>query len=134
MFENYLKLNILKYDPYMYAQPEINTYYVPLISSTRMIGLEMVLDFLIEFHDNIDLSFAFRRSCREGICGSCAMNVNGFNTLACTHKIFWENVTKSINFNIFPLPHMVIIKDLVVLMDTFFEQYKYIIPYLNQNI
>jgi succinate dehydrogenase/fumarate reductase iron-sulfur protein len=125
-------LNILKYDPYLYAQPEINTYYIPLIK--KKIGLEMVLDFLIEFHDNIDLSFTFRRSCREGICGSCAINFNGFNSLACTHKIMWENVTKSISFNIFPLPHMTILKDLVVFMDTFFEQYKYIVPYLNQNI
>jgi succinate dehydrogenase / fumarate reductase iron-sulfur subunit len=129
---NFLKLNLFKYDPYVHAYPEIHSYHIPLINT--QIQMEMMLDFVIDFHNNIDSTLVYRRSRREGICGSCAMNINGLNTLACTHKIDWNQISYIQNIDIFPLPHMTIIKDLVVSMDNFFEQYKYINPYLKQNI
>ena len=83
----------------------------------------MVLDGLIFIKDNLDRTLGFRRSCREGICGSCAMNINGRNTLACLTPI--EDVTR-----IYPLPHMPILKDLIPNMNGFYEQYKEIKPWL----
>ncbi|XP_042907930.1 uncharacterized protein [Parasteatoda tepidariorum] len=90
-----------------------------------------VLDVLFKIKNEIDPSLTFRRSCREGICGSCAMNIDGLNTLACLHKFDPndKNVVK-----IYPLPHMYVIKDLVVDMDQFFEQYKSIQPWLQRKI
>merc|ERR1712039_426769 len=74
----------------------------------------------------VDPSLTFRRSCREGICGSCAMNIGGVNTLACLSKIDTNaKVTK-----IYPLPHMYVIKDLVPDMNNFYQQYKSIQPWL----
>ena len=70
----------------------------------------MVLDALIKIKNEQDPSLVFRRSCREGICGSCAMNINGTNTLACLCKID-DNLSKTTK--IYPLPHMFVIKDLV---------------------
>ena len=86
----------------------------------------MVLDALIKIKDEEDGTLAFRRSCREGICGSCAMNINGKNTLACLTPIEEK-------MSIYPLPHMPIIKDLVSDMTNFYEQYKEIKPYLVPN-
>ena len=83
----------------------------------------MVLDGLIFIKDNLDRTLGFRRSCREGICGSCAMNINGRNTLACLTPI--EDMTR-----IYPLPHMPILKDLIPNMNGFYEQYKEIKPWL----
>jgi len=83
----------------------------------------MVLDALIHIKNNIDKTLSFRRSCREGICGSCAMNINGKNTLACL-KPMEENIS------IYPLPHMPVIRDLVTDLSTFYEQYKSIKPWL----
>ena len=77
----------------------------------------MVLDGLIHIKNNIDKSLGFRRSCREGICGSCAMNINGKNTLACLTPIE-DKIT------IFPLPHMPIVRDLIPDMKNFYKQYK----------
>ena len=88
----------------------------------------MVLDGLIFIKNNIDNTLGFRRSCREGICGSCAMNINGKNRLACLTKIE-EKIT------IYPLPHMPILKDLIPDMNNFYKQYKEIQPWLkNKNI
>jgi succinate dehydrogenase/fumarate reductase iron-sulfur protein len=84
----------------------------------------MVLDGLIHIKNNVDKTVAFRRSCREGICGSCAMNINGKNSLACLTPIT-ENV------KIYPLPHMPIIKDLVCDMKQFYKQYSEIKPWLH---
>ena len=86
----------------------------------------MVLDALIEIKNNHDSTLGFRRSCREGICGSCAMNINGKNTLACLCPIE-EKMT------IFPLPHMPIIKDLIPDMTNFYKQYKEIKPWLKNS-
>ena len=70
----------------------------------------MVLDVLIHIKNTMDPTLAFRRSCREGVCGSCAMNIGGRNTLACTHG--WEEVPGK-DVQISPLPHMPVVKDLV---------------------
>ncbi len=86
----------------------------------------MVLDALIYIKENIDRSLSFRRSCREGICGSCAMNINGKNRLACLTPI------EEIN-SVFPLPHMPILRDLIPDMNTFYRQYKEIKPWLHSN-
>ena len=86
----------------------------------------MVLDGLIHIKNNIDRTLGFRRSCREGICGSCAMNINGKNTLACLCPI--DEIV-----SIYPLPHMPIIKDLIPDMTNFYKQYKEIKPWLNSS-
>jgi succinate dehydrogenase/fumarate reductase iron-sulfur protein len=77
----------------------------------------MLLDNLFLLKNEKDESLSFRRSCREGICGSCAMNINGENTLACTYIMnnFFSN-----DIYIYPLPHMAVIKDLIVCMKNFY--------------
>jgi succinate dehydrogenase/fumarate reductase iron-sulfur protein len=86
----------------------------------------MVLDALIHIKNNIDKTLGFRRSCREGICGSCAMNINGKNTLACLCPI-------EENMSIYPLPHMKIIRDLIPDMNNFYKQYREIEPWLKNS-
>ena len=86
----------------------------------------MVLDALIKIKEDDDSTLAFRRSCREGICGSCAMNINGKNKLACLTPL-------EENISIYPLPHMQIIKDLVCDMTNFYKQYKEIKPWLHNK-
>merc|ERR1711971_129236 len=86
----------------------------------------MVLDALIKIKNEMDPSLTFRRSCREGICGSCAMNIGGMNTLACLSKIDANNKTTKI----YPLPHMYVVKDLVPDMNNFYQQYRSIQPWL----
>ncbi|KAJ8954749.1 hypothetical protein NQ318_011444 [Aromia moschata] len=90
----------------------------------------MVLDALIKIKNEVDPTLTFRRSCREGICGSCAMNIGGVNTLACISKIDTrlEKPTK-----IYPLPHMYVVKDLVPDMNNFYSQYKSIEPWLQRK-
>jgi len=89
----------------------------------------MVLDVLIKIKNEIDPTLTFRRSCREGICGSCAMNMSGVNSLACLTKIESpDKVTK-----IYPLPHMYVMKDLVPDMNHFYAQYKSIQPWLQRE-
>ncbi|XP_050672971.1 succinate dehydrogenase [ubiquinone] iron-sulfur subunit, mitochondrial-like [Leptidea sinapis] len=85
---------------------------------------KMVLDALIKLKD-MDPSLAFRRSCREGICGSCAINLQGNNCLACITEIPPDKT-----ITILPIPHMYVIRDLVVDMTHFFNAYNYIRPYL----
>lgn len=90
----------------------------------------MVLDALIKIKNEMDPTLTFRRSCREGICGSCAMNIGGVNTLACICKID-TNLSKPAK--IYPLPHMYVIKDLVPDMNNFYAQYKSIQPWLQKT-
>merc|ERR1711962_1563137 len=85
-----------------------------------------VLDALIKIKNELDPTLTFRRSCREGICGSCAMNIGGVNTLACLSKIDANNKTTKI----YPLPHMYVVKDLVPDMNNFYQQYRSIQPWL----
>ncbi|KAJ1554682.1 succinate dehydrogenase complex, subunit B [Nowakowskiella sp. JEL0078] len=89
----------------------------------------MILDALIKIKNENDATLTFRRSCREGICGSCAMNINGVNTLACLCRIDRD----SADTKIYPLPHMYVVKDLVPDLTQFYKQYRSIQPYLKQK-
>lgn len=106
-------------------KPHMQTYEVNM----RECG-PMVLDALIKIKNEIDPTLTFRRSCREGICGSCAMNIGGVNTLACISKI---DATSSKPLKVYPLPHMYVVRDLVPDMNNFYEQYKNIQPWLQRK-
>ena len=86
----------------------------------------MVLDALIQIKASIDSSLTFRRSCREGICGSCAMNIDGVNRLACTTSM----LDLKGDIKIYPLPHMPVVKDLVPDLTNFYAQYASVKPWL----
>ncbi|SPP73043.1 succinate dehydrogenase [ubiquinone] iron-sulfur subunit, mitochondrial [Drosophila guanche] len=106
-------------------KPHMQTYEINL----RDCG-PMVLDALIKIKNEMDPTLTFRRSCREGICGSCAMNIGGTNTLACISKID-TNTSKSLK--VYPLPHMYVVRDLVPDMNNFYEQYRNIQPWLQRK-
>ncbi|XP_059619974.1 succinate dehydrogenase [ubiquinone] iron-sulfur subunit, mitochondrial [Phlebotomus argentipes] len=106
-------------------KPFMQTYKVDL----KECG-PMVLDALIKIKNEMDPTLTFRRSCREGICGSCAMNIGGTNTLACICKIDRDTGKAA---KIYPLPHMYVVKDLVPDMNNFYKQYKSIQPWLQRN-
>src|SRR5690606_30689004 len=106
---------VYRWSPDEKRNPSVDTYEVDLDSCGPM-----VLDALIKIKNEIDPTLAFRRSCREGICGSCAMNIDGVNTLACTRAI---EDCKGSEVPIYPLPHMPVIKDLVPDLTHFFAQY-----------
>ncbi|MCY4051077.1 MAG: succinate dehydrogenase iron-sulfur subunit, partial [Gammaproteobacteria bacterium] len=89
----------------------------------------MVLDILIHIKNSIDSTLTFRRSCREGICGSCSMNINGTNSLACITSAL---ETKG-DIKIYPLPHMSVVKDLVVDLTNFYAQYTSVKPWLQSD-
>lgn len=90
----------------------------------------MMLDALIRIKNEVDPTLTFRRSCREGICGSCAMNIDGVNTLACLCRIPTDTKVES---RIYPLPHTYVVKDLVPDLTLFYKQYKSIKPYLQKE-
>ncbi|KAF8430115.1 succinate dehydrogenase and fumarate reductase iron-sulfur protein [Tirmania nivea] len=90
----------------------------------------MVLDALIRIKNEIDSTLTFRRSCREGICGSCAMNIDGVNTLACLCRISDESSGAT---KIYPLPHTYVVKDLIPDLTQFYKQYRSIKPYLQRK-
>jgi len=113
---------VYRYDPELGGNPRWDTYEVDVEACGPM-----VLDVLIHIKNTMDPSLAFRRSCREGVCGSCAMNIGGRNTLACTHG--WEEVPGR-EVSISPLPHMPVVKDLVPDMTLFYAQYASIEPWL----
>ncbi|KAL4424192.1 hypothetical protein ABPG75_001493 [Micractinium tetrahymenae] len=87
----------------------------------------MVLDVLLKIKDEQDGTLSLRRSCREGICGSCAMNIDGQNGLACLTKV--DRNTSTVT-RVAPLPHLFVVKDLVVDLSNFYAQYKSVKPYL----
>merc|ERR1719316_1950037 len=89
----------------------------------------MILDALIKVKDQVDSTLAFRRSCREGICGSCAMNIQGKNGLACL--LYIEPGPEAIEVQ--PLPHTYVVKDLVPDLTNFYNQYKSIEPWLKRK-
>ena len=112
---------VYRYEPGQKANPRLDSYEIDLDHCGPM-----VLDALIKIKNEIDPTLTFRRSCREGICGSCSMNINGGNTLACTQNIddFDDTV------NIYPLPHMPVVKDLVTDLSGFYRQYANVEPWL----
>jgi len=126
MIRNFIKnFKIYRFNPEISSKPYYQNYEI----DTRKCG-PMVLDALIKIKNEQDPTLTFRRSCREGICGSCAMNVDGVNTLACLSPIK-ENKDNEIKLN--PLPHMYVVKDLVPDMTNFYQQYKSIKPWLIQK-
>jgi succinate dehydrogenase / fumarate reductase iron-sulfur subunit len=117
-----LKLfRVYRYDPEGTENPRWDEYEVRVDECGPM-----VLDALIHIKNTMDSTLAFRRSCREGVCGSCAMNIAGGNTLACTKAI--EDISGSVS--VYPLPSMPVVKDLVPDMTNFYAQYASIQPYL----
>jgi succinate dehydrogenase / fumarate reductase iron-sulfur subunit len=117
-------LKIYRYNPDGEGNPQVDVFEIDLDSCGPM-----VLDALIKIKNEIDSTLAFRRSCREGICGSCAMNIDGTNTLACTKAI--SDVKGEIR--IYPLPHMPVVKDLVPDLSNFYAQYASIQPWLQSK-
>ncbi|MBE0436004.1 MAG: succinate dehydrogenase iron-sulfur subunit, partial [Methylomicrobium sp.] len=111
---NVRRFEVYRWDPDSGENPRIDAYDVDIGSCGPMI-----LDAVIKIKNEIDSTLTFRRSCREGVCGSCAMNVNGKNTLVCTKAIDEYKGT----IKIFPLPHMAVVKDLVPDMTHFYAQY-----------
>ena len=112
---------VYRWNPDEQANPRTDTYEVDLDSCGPM-----VLDALVKIKNEIDPTLTFRRSCREGICGSCAMNIDGINTLACTKAC--SEVKGEVR--IYPLPHMPVIKDLVPDLTNFYAQYASVKPWL----
>ncbi len=119
--KNVKKFQIYRFDPDSGENPRLDTYEIDLDKCGPM-----VLDALIKIKNEIDPTLTFRRSCREGICGSCSMNIGGGNTLACTRGIYeYEG-----DLPIYPLPHQPIIKDLVSDLTHFYAQYASVEPWM----
>ncbi|KLU84104.1 hypothetical protein MAPG_03149 [Magnaporthiopsis poae ATCC 64411] len=117
---------IYRWDPSKPTEkPRMQTYSLDLNKTGPM-----VLDALVRIKNELDPTLTFRRSCREGICGSCAMNINGTNTLACLCRIPTES---SAEVKIYPLPHTYVVKDLVPDLTHFYKQYRSIKPYLQRD-
>jgi succinate dehydrogenase / fumarate reductase, iron-sulfur subunit len=112
---------VYRWSPDDDANPRIDTYEVDLDTCGPM-----VLDALIKIKNEIDRTLTFRRSCREGVCGSCAMNIDGANTLACTKSI--DDIPDDVR--VYPLPHLEVVKDLVPDLTNFYAQYASIKPWL----
>ena len=118
------EFQIYRWDPDKNENPRLDVFHVDLKNCGPM-----VLDAVIKIKNETDSTLTFRRSCREGICGSCAMNIDGVNTLACTKPIM--EVKGKVK--IFPLPHMPVIKDLVSDLTHFFQQLASVEPWLKTN-
>ncbi len=117
------RFDVYRFDPENTVSPKkVVSYYVDMKDCGPM-----VLDALIKIKDEVDPTLAFRRSCREGICGSCSMNIDGRNTLACLSYVTTNN---EVPLSIYPLPYFSVLKDLVVDMTNFYMQYKLIHPVL----
>jgi len=121
----YKDFQIYRWSPEATEQPKYVNYTVDINSCGPM-----MLDVLFKIKDEQDQTLSFRRSCREGICGSCAMNIDGQNGLACLTKVEREVPTPT---KVAPLPHMFVVRDLVVDMSNFYSQYKSIKPYLQKK-
>ena len=118
---NLREYRIYRWSPDDGDNPRVDTYYVDLDDCGPM-----VLDALLWIKDNVDPTLTLRRSCREGICGSCAMNIDGTNTLACTKGM--DEVNGSVK--VYPLPHMPVVKDLVPDLSVPYAQLSSIEPWL----
>ena len=119
-----VEFRIYRWNPDDGANPRIDTFFVD-----RDDCGPMVLDAIIWIKSKIDATLTFRRSCREGVCGSCSMNIDGVNTLACTLAL--DDVKQPVR--IFPLPHQDVVKDLVPDMNGFYAQYASIEPWLKTS-
>jgi succinate dehydrogenase / fumarate reductase, iron-sulfur subunit len=115
---------VYRYDPEGGGNPRLDSFEIDLDDCGPM-----VLDALIKIKSEVDSGLTFRRSCREGVCGSCAMNIHGRNTLACTCAS--EDIPGDVS--VYPLPHMAVIKDLVTDFTQFWAQYELIEPWLQSD-
>ncbi|MDC0344894.1 succinate dehydrogenase iron-sulfur subunit [Alphaproteobacteria bacterium] len=115
------KVKVYRWDPDTPENPRLDTFQLDLDDCGPM-----VLDALLKIKDDIDPTLTFRRSCREGVCGSCAMNVDGTNTLACTTSL--EDVSGDVA--VYPLPHMPVVKDLVPDLTHAYAQYASVNPFM----
>jgi len=121
---NVKAFKIYRWSPDSGDNPRVDTYHLDLDDCGPM-----VLDALIKIKNEVDPTLTFRRSCREGVCGSCAMNIDGGNTLACTKYI----ADAKGDVRVYPLPHQSVIKDLVPDQTHFFAQYRQIEPWLKTD-
>jgi succinate dehydrogenase / fumarate reductase, iron-sulfur subunit len=119
--KNTREFAVYRYDPDSGENPRLDTYTLDMDDCGPM-----VLDALIKIKNEVDPTLTFRRSCREGICGSCSMNIDGTNSLACLKPI--EDVKGTVK--VYPLPHMPVVKDLVPDLTNFYAQYASIQPWL----
>jgi len=119
-----LRFSIYRYDPDKDEKPYMQNLSVNLLDSDRML-----LDALLKIKSNVDDSLALRKSCREGVCGSDAMNINGKNGLACITNL--NDLKEPIVLK--PLPGLPVIRDLIVDMTQFFKQYDSIKPYIQND-
>ena len=115
---------VYRWNPDDGQNPRVDTYEVDVGNCGPM-----VLDALVKIKNEMDPTLTFRRSCREGVCGSCAMNIDGTNTLACTKAT--EDVGGDVK--VYPLPHLPVIKDLIPDLTTFYAQYASIRPWLQST-
>ncbi len=115
---------VYRWDPDTGENPRIDSFDLDMDNTGPM-----VLDALIAIKDKTDSSVTFRRSCREGICGSCSMNIDGTNTLACIKPI--DEIKGDVN--IYPLPHMPVVKDLIPDLTQAYAQYASIKPWLQSD-
>jgi succinate dehydrogenase / fumarate reductase, iron-sulfur subunit len=122
--KNVKAFKIYRYDPESGENPRLDEYQINMDECGPM-----VLDALIKIKDEVDSSLTFRRSCREGICGSCAMNIDGTNTLACLKGV---DECKG-DVKIYPLPHMPVVKDLVPDLTNFYAQLNSIKPWMKRT-
>ncbi len=118
------KFKVYRWDPEDDENPRTDIYQIDLDDCGPM-----VLDALIKIKNDVDPTLTFRRSCREGVCGSCAMNVDGTNTLACTK--FIDEVKGEVA--VYPLPHLPVVKDLVADLTALYAQYASIEPWLKTD-
>lgn len=119
--KNVRAFKVYRYDPDSGANPRMDTYEVDMDKCGPM-----VLDALLKIKNEVDATLTLRRSCREGICGSCAMNIDGKNTLACTKSC--DDIKGEVK--IYPLPHLPVVKDLVPDLTNFYAQYASIEPWI----
>jgi succinate dehydrogenase / fumarate reductase iron-sulfur subunit len=119
--KNEREFRVYRWNPDDGNNPQVDIYKVDLDDCGPM-----VLDALIWIKSKVDATLTFRRSCREGVCGSCAMNIDGTNTLACTRGM--DEIKGDVK--VYPLPHMPVIKDLVPDLTNFYAQYASVQPWL----
>lgn len=122
--KNVRTFKVYRFDPDSGDNPRVDSFEVDLDNCGPM-----VLDALVKIKNEIDSTLTFRRSCREGVCGSCAFNIDGTNTLACTKPI--KEIRGDVK--IYPLPHMPVIKDLVPDLSVPYAQYASIEPWLKSD-
>ena len=122
--KNVKAFKIYRFDPDSGENPRTDTFEIDMDQCGPM-----VLDALIKIKNEVDTSLTFRRSCREGICGSCSMNIDGLNTLACLKPV--EDVKGDVKIS--PLPHMPVVKDLVPDLSQIYAQLRSVEPWLKSD-